>query len=92
MSYYLAELHRAVRAENERASADASGNSLTARVAGAVGDSTVARIPELQRALKADPRAIGAVLRELGFGRRRIWSGDDYALTCWFRDRAAQTS
>jgi hypothetical protein len=84
-SCYIAELNRMMLAEAEAASADSGRNSLSARVAAIVGDGTTARIPELQRTLNADPRAIGAVLRKLGFRRRRVWSGDDYALTCWRR-------
>ena len=56
---------------------------LQQRVAAVVGEGTTTRIPDLQRVLDSDPRAIGSALRALGFKRKRIWSGDDYALTCW---------
>lgn len=58
---------------------------LQQRVAVAIGDRTTISIPELQRALYADPRAIGRALRALGYRRKRIWSGPDYAFTRWQR-------
>lgn len=82
-SCYVNALERMVLAEVMAASADSGKDTLSARIAAIVGDGTTARIPELQRALDADPRAIGAALRELGFQRRRVWTSDDYALTCW---------
>lgn len=84
-SSYIATLERVVLAEAEAARADASLSNLSTRVAAIIGNGTSTRIPDLQRSLGADPRAIGAVLRKLGFRRRRMWRGDDYALTCWQR-------
>jgi len=84
MSAYIERLNRNVAAEVGRAAATRQPD-LTTRVAAIVGDGTTTRIPELQRTLDADPRALGAVLRRLGFRRSRVWSGDEYALTQWQR-------
>jgi hypothetical protein len=89
LACYIRQLDRIVLAEAEATSANARKGSLTARVAAIVGDGTTTRIPDLQRALDANPRALGAVLRELGFRRSRMWSGDDYAVTFWRRPPSA---
>ena len=65
-SSYIAKLNRMVLAEGEAAKADSTWIPECA-VSAMVGEGTTARIPELQRSLRADPRAIGAVLRKLGF-------------------------
>jgi hypothetical protein len=84
MSSYIRKLERLVAAEHQKLAG--VQQTLVQKVAATLGNSDVARIPELQRTLGSDARAIGAVLRELGFRRRRVWSGDDYALTRWERN------
>jgi hypothetical protein len=77
-----------IRMPQERVRSEAAGMqapvpTLTDRIAALLGDAASTTIPDLQRALDADARAIGAALRELGFRRRRVWSGEGYALTSW---------
>src|SRR5947208_17197619 len=75
MSAYILRLRRLVAADV--GNSDASEITLEGRVAAIVGDATTTSIPDLQRDLDADSRALGAALRRLGFRRERIWSGDD---------------
>jgi len=83
MSAYIKILQERVSAA--ALASEASTPTLRDRIASIVGDATRTTIPDLQRSLDADARAIGAALRELGFQRRRIWSGEGYALTSWRR-------
>src|ERR1700736_3188247 len=75
ISSYIRKLQQSSAAEAEHAAFARPG--LEERVAAIVGEGTTTRIPDLQRVLDADARAIGSALRAMGFKRKRIWSGDD---------------
>src|SRR4051794_3071851 len=85
MSAYIKRLG-AIVASAPATSAEAP---LARRITALVGAATITHVESLRQALNADPRAIGAALRELGFRRERIWSGDEYALTRWRRESSA---
>ena len=87
MSAYIKNLQAIVAAQLADAAAGGPP-ALAQRIEAIIGDATTTRIQDLVRAVQADARAIGTVLRALGFRRERIWSGDDYALTRWKRTSA----
>ena len=80
---YIQKLRALVACDTE--SPSVATMNLEQRVASIVGSANTACIPDLQRLLDADPRAIGAILRAQGFRRKRSWTGDDYALTVWHK-------